>query len=80
LVASGVIGSITTFVARVGVNKKKTSGRSSGIIFAKVITNAPKTTMDVASTNVSILDNKIGGSTTFAKIIPYIMYVDSRQF
>jgi hypothetical protein len=69
-VVSGFIGTIVTFIARVGVQRKKTSGRSSGIIFINVNTKAPKTTTDVANTNVNIFDIKTGGSTTFDTISP----------
>jgi hypothetical protein len=64
---SGVNGLIVTFAERVGVNKKNTSGRSSGIILNKVTPNAPNTTMDADKTNVSIRDIKTGGSMVFAK-------------
>lgn len=73
-------GSIITFVDRVGVKTKNTSGLSSGTILNNVKTIVANTTTDADNTNVSIRDNKIGGSMIFAKSDPYIIYDDCRQF
>lgn len=76
LLLSGTSGAMTTFAERVGVYKKKTSGRSNGIIFIKVNTIVPKTTTDVANTKASILDIKTGGSTIFATTSPtYLLMI-----
>ena len=77
---SGVNGFITTFVERVGVNKKNTSGLSSGIILNKTKTNTPSTTTDADKTNASIRDIKIDGSMVFAKQNSYTTFDDCRQF
>jgi len=74
LLLSGTSGAITTFAERVGVYKKKTSGRSNGIIFIKTNAIAPSTTTEEASTKASILDIKTGGSTVFDTMTPTYLY------
>jgi hypothetical protein len=73
------MGSMVVLTDGVWESKKKTSGLSSGIIFAKATTKATNTTIDVASTNVKILDIKTGGSIIFATWTPttYKMIVDN---